>query len=93
MKKILLSTGFFALSKLMYAGQIFGNFGDDIKQEIEDLWPLIVGVVFVVCCLFNLGNFFGENRDAKKGLANILIYVGAVIAIGYVYKYLQGVSL
>ena len=54
---------------------------------------IILSLVFIVCALFNLGHFFGENRDVKKGITNILIYVGGAAMIVGVYSYLSGMSL
>ena len=72
---------------------MFGNFANTLKSEVESLFPVIISLVFIVCALFNLGNFFGENRDVKKGITNILIYVGGAAMIVGVYSYLSGMSL
>ena len=72
---------------------MFGNFANTLKSEVETLFPIILSLVFIVCALFNLGHFFGENRDVKKGITNILIYVGGAAMIVGVYSYLSGMSL
>lgn len=72
---------------------MFGNFANTLKSEVEAMFPIILSLVFIVCALFNLGHFFGENRDVKKGITNIVIYVGGAAMIVGVYSYLSSMSL
>lgn len=41
---------------------------NDISETIRAIFPIILGVIFLVGFLFNAGHFFGENSDLKKGL-------------------------
>lgn len=93
-KKLILAASFCALSvNRLFAQDMFGSFAKDMKAEVEDYFPTIVGIVFVVSALFNLGKFFGEHRDIKQGISNILIFVGGVCLVMGVYHYLSGTSL
>lgn len=60
---------------------------------IKPLFPIVAGIVFIVGALMNLGNFFGENRDMKKGIVNMLIYAAVVFSIGGLYVAIRAVSL
>ena len=70
----------------------------DAMTDLRDNWirpayPIVAGAVFLVGVLLNLGKFFGENRDIKQGAINILIYLGAVLAIVGVYEAISSVVI
>lgn len=94
-KKILLASMMLAFTKATYAagGSIFGDWFSSLGEEIKDNFVYIAAVVFLVLCLFNLGHFFGETRDYKKGITNIILFVaGLLISIG-AYTYIESLSL
>ena len=84
-KSIFLATFFLLLSTSLFA-QI-GGIEDsvaDISDTIRNIFPIILGVIFLVGFLFNAGHFFGENSDLKKGITRVLVFVliaGAVVGI------------
>ena len=56
----------------------------DISDTIRAIFPIILGVIFLIGFLFNAGHFFGENADMKKGITRVLVFVliaGAVVGI------------
>ena len=60
------------------------NSVNDVSQTIRTIFPILLGVIFLVGFLFNAGHFFGENADLKKGITRVLIFVliaGAVVGI------------
>jgi|TARA_A100001518_G_C1182158_1_gene30068 hypothetical protein len=84
-KSIFLAIFFLLLSTSLFA-QI-GGIEDsvaDISDTIRNIFPIILGVIFLVGFLFNAGHFFGENSDLKKGITRVLVFVliaGAVVGI------------
>jgi RsiW-degrading membrane proteinase PrsW (M82 family) len=67
-------------------GQIGGieNSVKDVSDTIRAIFPIILGVIFLIGFLFNAGHFFGENADLKKGITRVLVFVliaGAVVGI------------
>jgi hypothetical protein len=84
-KSILLATFLSLLSTSLFA-QI-GGIEDsvaDISDTIRNIFPIILGIIFLVGFLFNAGHFFGENSDLKKGITRVLVFVliaGAVVGI------------
>ena len=57
---------------------------NDVSNTIRTIFPIILGVIFLVGFLFNAGHFFGENADLKKGITRVLVFVliaGAVVGI------------
>ena len=84
-KSISLATFFSLLSTTLFA-QI-GGIEDsvaDISDTIRNIFPIILGIIFLVGFLFNAGHFFGENSDLKKGITRVLVFVliaGAVVGI------------
>lgn len=57
---------------------------NDVSDTIRTIFPIILGVIFLIGFLFNAGHFFGENADLKKGITRVLIFVliaGAVVGI------------
>ncbi|WP_243396920.1 hypothetical protein [Flagellimonas pacifica] len=76
----------FLLTVLPLQAQIGGI--EDSVAEISDtiraIFPIILGVIFLIGFLFNAGHFFGENADLKKGITRVLVFVliaGAVVGI------------
>ena len=84
-KSIFLATFLSLLSTSLFA-QI-GGIEDsvaDISDTIRNIFPIILGIIFLVGFLFNAGHFFGENSDLKKGITRVLVFVliaGAVVGI------------
>jgi hypothetical protein len=57
---------------------------NDVSDTIRSIFPIILGVIFLIGFLFNAGHFFGENSDLKKGITRVLVFVliaGAVVGI------------
>ncbi|MFD0836668.1 TrbC/VirB2 family protein [Mariniflexile aquimaris] len=84
-KSILLSTFLLLLSSSSFA-QIGGieDSVNDVSDTIRTIFPIILGVIFLIGFLFNAGHFFGENADLKKGITRVLVFVliaGAVVGI------------
>ncbi len=52
-----------------------------MNNVVKPFFPVAAGIVFIGGALLNLGHFFGENRDIKKGVINIVIYLGALFLI------------
>lgn len=86
MKKSLYLTAFL----LFISNTIFAQIGgiedsvNDISDTIRSIFPILLGVIFLVGFLFNAGHFFGENADLKKGITRVLVFVliaGAVVGI------------
>ena len=75
---------------LLTAAPAFAQIGgiedsvNEVSDTIRTIFPIILGVIFLVGFLFNAGHFFGENADLKKGITRVLIFVliaGAVVGI------------
>ncbi|MFV8282597.1 hypothetical protein ACNKXS_13690 [Christiangramia marina] len=75
---------------LLLSSPIFAQIGgiedsvNDVSNTIRSIFPIILGVIFLVGFLFNAGHFFGENADLKKGITRVLVFVliaGAVVGI------------
>lgn len=67
---------------------------EDIRDEwIRPAYPIVAGIVFIVGALINMGHFFGENRDIKKGISNILVYLGVVLAVIGIFEAITALSI
>ncbi len=75
---------------LFISNSIFAQIGgiedsvNDVSDTIRTIFPLLLGVIFLIGFLFNAGHFFGENADLKKGITRVLVFVliaGAVVGI------------
>ena len=81
---------FILFTFLMTSASSFAQIGgiedsvNDVSDTIRTIFPIILGVIFLVGFLFNAGHFFGENADLKKGITRVLVFVliaGAVVGI------------
>jgi len=84
-KSIFLLLVFLLASASSYA-QIGGieDSVNDVSDTIRAIFPIILGIIFLIGFLFNAGHFFGENADLKKGITRVLVFVliaGAVVGI------------
>ena len=64
---------------------------DDVSDTIRAIFPILLGVIFLVGFLFNAGHFFGENADLKKGVTRVLIFVLIAGAVVGIFTYLIGI--
>lgn len=86
MKKSIYLTAILVLMSSSLFAQIGGieNSVNDVSNTIRTIFPIILGVIFLIGFLFNAGHFFGENSDLKKGITRVLVFVliaGAVVGI------------
>lgn len=86
MKKLTKTLPFFLMATPSAFAQIGGieDSVNDISDTIRTIFPIILGVIFLIGFLFNAGHFFGENADLKKGITRVLVFVliaGAVVGI------------
>ena len=86
MKKSIYVLLVFLLTSASSLAQIGGieDSVNDVSDTIRTIFPIILGVIFLVGFLFNAGHFFGENADLKKGITRVLVFVliaGAVVGI------------
>ena len=81
---------YFSLFSLLITSSAFAQIGgiensvNDMANTVRAVFPIILGVIFLVGFLFNAGHFFGENADLKKGITRVLVFVliaGAVVGI------------
>ena len=93
MKKVKLLTGTMLLSSLSTFAQIGGieDSVNDVSDTIRSIFPIILGVIFLVGFLFNAGHFFGENADIKKGMTRVLVFVLIAGAVVGIFTYLIGI--
>ncbi len=64
---------------------------NDIADTVRSIFPLLLGVIFLVGFLFNAGHFFGENADLKKGITRVLVFVLIAGAVVGIFTYLIGI--
>lgn len=95
MKNQILKSALFVAFLFMAVASQANPFVDSLNQ-IRDEWirpayPIIIGIVFLVGILSNLGSLFGENRDIKKVVVSILIYLGICLTVVGVYEALTAI--
>jgi hypothetical protein len=94
MKKSLYLPGLFFL---LVTKSIFAQVGgieqsvNDVSDTIRTIFPIILGVIFLIGFLFNAGHFFGENSDLKKGITRVLVFVLIAGAVVGIFTYLIGI--
>ena len=93
MKKSIYLITFMVLSSTSLFAQIGGieESVNDISDTIRGIFPIILGVIFLVGFLFNAGHFFGENADLKKGITRVLVFVLIAGAVVGIFTYLIGI--
>ena len=65
-----------------------------IRDEwVRPSYPILAGIVFLVGIATNLGSLFGENRDVKKVVINILTYLGVCLVVVGVYEAITAITV
>ncbi|MFD0991129.1 hypothetical protein ACFQ1R_13560 [Mariniflexile jejuense] len=88
---------YFTMLLLLVSTSIFAQIGgiedsvNDVSDTIRTIFPIILGVIFLVGFLFNAGHFFGENADLKKGITRVLVFVLIAGAVVGIFTYLIGI--
>ncbi|UAB86368.1 hypothetical protein INR75_03345 [Zunongwangia sp. SCSIO 43204] len=88
----LLFSLFFSLSTSAQIGGIEDSVAE-ISDTIRSIFPILLGVIFLVGFLFNAGHFFGENADLKKGISRVLVFVLITGAVVGIFTYLIGMAV
>lgn len=95
MKKVLC----FLLLSILISNPLFAQIGgiedsvNDVSDTIRAIFPIVLGLIFLVGFLFNAGHFFGENADVKKGLTRVLLFVLIAGAVVGIFTYLIGINV
>ncbi|WP_298504485.1 hypothetical protein [uncultured Maribacter sp.] len=82
---------------LFITNSIFAQIGGiedsvtDVSDTIRAIFPIILGIIFLIGFLFNAGHFFGENADLKKGITRVLVFVLIAGAVVGIFTYLIGI--
>lgn len=90
-------TEFATLLLLFISNTLFAQIGGiedsvtDVSDTIRAIFPIILGVIFLIGFLFNAGHFFGENADLKKGITRVLVFVLIAGAVVGIFTYLIGI--
>lgn len=82
--------GFVSTAMLAQIGGIEDSV-NDVSDTIRTIFPIILGVIFLIGFLFNAGHFFGENADLKKGITRVLVFVLIAGAVVGIFTYLIGI--
>ncbi|WP_423819658.1 hypothetical protein V5739_03495 [Salinimicrobium sp. TIG7-5_MAKvit] len=93
MKKTIYTSLCFLILTIPAFAQIGGieNSVAEIADTVRAVFPIILGVIFLVGFLFNAGHFFGENADLKKGITRVLVFVLIAGAVVGIFSYLIGI--
>jgi hypothetical protein len=62
-------------------------------QTVRPLYPIIVGVVFLIGAMMNIGEVWGEHKNWKAFLSKIGIYIGICLIIIAVYEFISGLTV
>lgn len=88
---------YLSLFSVLISRSLFAQIGgiEDSVNEVSDtiraIFPIILGVIFLIGFLFNAGHFFGENADLKKGITRVLVFVLIAGAVVGIFTYLIGI--
>ncbi|MEZ4842144.1 MAG: hypothetical protein R2821_11695 [Flavobacteriaceae bacterium] len=93
MKKLTRTTWLMLLMSISAFAQIGGieDSVNEISDTIRTIFPILLGIIFLIGFLFNAGHFFGENADLKKGITRVLVFVLIAGAVVGIFTYLIGI--
>lgn len=91
MKRIILSLSGIMLT--IAANAQVSKLAEFENTYLKPLFPVVVGIAFLIGALTNIGKLWGENRDIKGFFINIFIYIGAVLLVAGLYTMVRSMSL
>lgn len=65
----------------------------NIKTQIENIFPWVIAILFLIVVMVNMGHFIKDGGDWKKGVGNILLFVIIVGAVVGLYSGISSISL
>lgn len=89
----------FSILGLFYHSQVLAQIGgiensvNDVANTVRAIFPILLGVIFLIGFLFNAGHFFGENSDLKKGITRVLVFVLIAGAVVGIFTYLVSITV
>lgn len=96
-KKILvLTAGILTSLTTMAQGSLnlSGPVSSFLNQTVKPLFPLILGIVFILSALFNIGMVWDEqNRNWKAYLTRIGMFIGATLILMAVATWLGTLNI
>ena len=94
-KKIALFVVFlmYQISTLQAQSEFVRSLNDIRDKWMRPAYPIVAGIIFIGGSLFNMGHFFGESRDIKKGFTNILTYLGAALLVIAVFDTIVSMAM
>lgn len=73
--------------------QVINKFSSFRDQWMRPLYPIILGIVFLGGCLFNIGLVWGDDREWKKFFTKVGIFLLAATVIIGVYEAVTALSI
>jgi hypothetical protein len=65
----------------------------NIKTQMENIFPWVIAILFLIVVMVNMGHFIKEGGDWKKGVGNVLLFVIVVGAVVGLYSGISSISL
>lgn len=89
-KKILLiaSTMYFIAYNAAAQPSLSSGANGFLNNTVKPLFPIVLGIVFIVTALFNIGEVTGDQKNYKAFFSKIGLFVGSVIVIRLVLQWL-----
>lgn len=63
------------------------------NTTIKPLFPIVIGLVFVVSVMMNINDIWGEHKNWKGFLSKVGLYVGICLLVVVVTNYLFTLSI
>lgn len=60
----------------------------DLLDQVKEAAPYIIGLVFLVAAVFNIGKITGGDRDYKGFFVGIGLWILGVVMLGAIFNFL-----
>lgn len=64
----------------------------DLLDQVKEAAPYIIGLVFLVAAVFNIGKITGGDRDYKGFFVGIGLWILGVVMLGAIFNFLVSYS-
>lgn len=64
----------------------------DLLDQVKEAAPYLIGLVFLVAAVFNIGKITGGDRDYKGFFVGIGLWILGVVMLGAIFNFLVSYS-
>ena len=71
----------------------FSSSATEFLQQMKNLFPPVVGIIFIAMVLYNIGDIMGDHKNYQAFFKKIGLFVGGLIIVFVIFTWITGKRL